>query len=83
MILPGGTSSIKVIIDSDANVAEDFTVSCAMNNDFEEPMICMAKSFPGISCLHPLVYVLKDSLRDARNNKKDKLAYYCNIALSA
>ena len=62
MILPGGTSNIKVIMDSDASVAEDFTMSCTMNGDFEEPIICMAESFPGISCLHPLVCVLKDSL---------------------
>ena len=83
MILPGGISNIKVMMDSDANTVEDFTVSCTMNNDFEEPMIHMAESFPDISCLHSLVCVLKDSLRDVRNKKKDKLACHCNIALPA
>ena len=83
MILPGGISNIKVIMDLDANVAEDFAVSCTMNDDFKESIIHMAKSFPGISCLHPLVCALKDSLQDARNNKKDKLVYHCNIALPA
>ena len=83
MILSGRIWNIKVIIDLDANVAEDFTISCIMNNDFEEPIIYMAESFPSISCLHPLICALKDSLQDMRNNKKDKLAYYCNIALLA
>ena len=83
IILSGGTSNIKVIIDSDANVAEDFTISCTMNKNVEESIIYIAKSFPGISCLYSLVFALKDSLWDVRNNKKDKLVYHCSIALPA
>ena len=83
MILPSRTSNIEVMMDSDANTAEDSTASYTLNDDFEEPMIYIAESFPGISCLHPLICALKDSLRDTRNNKKDKLAYHCNIAFPA
>ena len=83
MILSGRISNIKVMIDSDANVAEDFTISCTMNKNVEESIIYIAKSFPGISCLYSLVFALKDSLWDVRNNKKDKLVYNCNIALLA
>ena len=83
MTLPGGTSNVKVMIDSDANAAEDFAASCTMNDDFEEPMSHMAESFPGISCLRPLVCALKDSLRGVRSNKKDKLVFYCGTAFPA
>ena len=62
MILPSGISNIKVTIDLDANIAEDFTASWTMNNDFEEPIIYMTESFPSISYSYPLVCTLKDSL---------------------
>ena len=80
-MLSGGTSSAQVMVGPDSSAAEEFAASCAMSDDFEDPVTWLAESFPGISCLRPLVLALKDSLRGARSNEKEKLVFHCSAAL--
>ena len=68
-------------MDSDSNVAEEFAILCAMNDDFQDPLSRVAESFPGVSYLHCLALALKDSLRDVTNNENDKLVFHCNYAV--
>ena len=73
VMLPGGAPTTQVMVGLDSSVTEMFIASCAMSEDFEDPMTCVAESFPDISSLRPLALALKESLRGARNSKKDKL----------